>query len=338
MASKPTDKLGIWAAESSQKTKPSDNLERAGFEGGNPLPVQIYNYKHNVYTRWLKYFEDVIDEGGISGGGGGGATTPAKPSTIDLIVSDEASADHSTLASALTAANDGQVIYVKKSETVNTTLNVNNNNLKIIFHTGFSLTKGTATTGLIVSADNVQIEGLKIQNFNTANDVALSLSATSSRCIINKCVFISNDIDIKDEGKDNIIKNNNNSYNTQAVTNNSTATIIKGVQPMHAGILFKRFFYTCFRKAVVTATSATTFSTQAGFINLASTLQTTAYSVNYSSLFDDGSANYEAGISFALNAANRLVYSSTNLTGDTVTGNLHLKQVEGITVPVSEVS
>lgn len=132
----------------------------------------------------------VTDERVIFSTGGAGA--------YDAVVGSVTGATHATLAAAIAALGAGTRILVATGETVNTMIVASKNNMQIDFKPGVTLTKGTATKGLQITADGVRINGGRFAGFSTAGDKALEVAASADYAIIRDTRFASCDTEIND--------------------------------------------------------------------------------------------------------------------------------------------
>lgn len=135
-----------------------------------------------------------------------GFTSASVPSSIDIsglydiIVSSgsETFKTHSTFASGLAAAGNGDRILVLTGETLNATHTLSLNNVQIDFYPDVTYTKGTALIGLIVSGNRNKINGARFLDFSAAGDVAISVTGAYNR--INDCSFNNCNTEINDAG------------------------------------------------------------------------------------------------------------------------------------------
>jgi len=139
------------------------------------------------YHNWLFYNADQWAQWHARAGG------------ADFIVGDNAIDDFTTLAAAVAVAAAGQTIRVKKNVTLEATLVVGLDNLRILFDPGVTITKGAATVGIQITADGVRIDGGRMAGYTVAADVAIEVTAGSDYCSISGFRFATGtDTDIND--------------------------------------------------------------------------------------------------------------------------------------------
>lgn len=118
----------------------------------------------------------------------------------DAIVGTGLGATHATLAAALADTNvpAGSRILCTVSETLNAPVAVNKANLLIDFRPGITYSKGTASTGLEISAAGVRIRGGRFTGFSGGSDKAIEIQAGANYCFVSECRFASNTNDVLD--------------------------------------------------------------------------------------------------------------------------------------------
>lgn len=156
--------------------EPNGAKKQQGWFADEKPPFQWMNWLFWNLNQWVKYLNAAMK--------------------FQLIVSDDFDATHSTLAAAVAAASAGQSILVRKNETLNASVTVSTANLLIEFDPGTTYTKGSATTGLVVSASGVKIRGGRFAGFSTSGDKAIQI--TSNYAMIRDMRFSSCDTDIED--------------------------------------------------------------------------------------------------------------------------------------------
>lgn len=109
---------------------------------------------------------------------------------------------HLTLKSALDddAVTAGSKILVIKSETLNITPEITKEDITIEFKGASTLIKGTATVGLLISANGAKIKNGRFSGFSTGGDKAISIAPTFKYCMIRDIRFASCDTEIDDLG------------------------------------------------------------------------------------------------------------------------------------------
>ena len=122
----------------------------------------------------------------------------------DAIVGDTSLAGitHEFLSDALSSAVDGWRILVTRSEFIDATFNITNDNLEINFRRGATFIAGTATTCFNIAADDVYISKPRILGFSTD---AIKIIASSERTMIRDARFTGNGSDITDLGSNTSI-------------------------------------------------------------------------------------------------------------------------------------
>lgn len=108
---------------------------------------------------------------------------------FDLIVGRSHEADYGSLSDALASSGISLAnsILVKDSETVDSLITINKSDLKIEFDKGVVFTKGTAASGIVISASGVEFSGIKFKDFSSAGNVALGI--TGEKVSVHDCIF-----------------------------------------------------------------------------------------------------------------------------------------------------
>lgn len=116
----------------------------------------------------------------------------------DIIVGDETIDDYDNLSDAIAAATEGQTIRVKKDLTLNSTVVINVDNLRLVIDPQYSIIKGTALTGLQIDANGVRLIEGRMQGFSTSGDKAIEVLTGSLYCMIRDYRFKDCDTDVSD--------------------------------------------------------------------------------------------------------------------------------------------
>jgi len=98
----------------------------------------------------------------------------------DAIVGDIPQANYATLAAALLAAQDGWRILCLNNETIDAGAipTVTNSNIEIVGK-NVTISKGTATVGLIIQGDYCKVSGLRFLDFSTAGDFGVFVDGST---------------------------------------------------------------------------------------------------------------------------------------------------------------
>lgn len=118
----------------------------------------------------------------------------------DIIVSSGAESfkTHSTIATGLAAASTGDRILVLTGETLNTTVTLSLSEIEIQFYPGVTYTKGTASTGFLISGNRNKLIGGRFLDFSTGGDIGISVTGNYNR--LNDLSFNNCDTMINDAG------------------------------------------------------------------------------------------------------------------------------------------
>jgi hypothetical protein len=169
--------------------EPSSGKKLAGWASNERPPFQFMNWLFWIVHEWVNYFESVIDEG-VSGAG----------LVYKAYVGGVSGTSHATLADALAdvAVTAGDRIFVVSSESINSTIQITKNNIEIHFKSGVTFSKGSASTGLQISADGVKIVGGRFTGFNGGGDEAILIDAGSDYTMLRDMRFANNTTDVDD--------------------------------------------------------------------------------------------------------------------------------------------
>ncbi len=80
-------------------------------------------------------------------------------------------------------------IYIKDSDTLNEVQEINQPNMLFVFGPNVTYTKGTAATGLLVSASGVHLEMGSFEGFNGGSDAAIGYAATAEYGTVSRVRF-----------------------------------------------------------------------------------------------------------------------------------------------------
>ena len=162
--------------------EPTAGKKQTAWTSGERPPFQIMNWLFYNIDQWIKYFDDVF------------------PGIYHAIVGTSTGSTHATLAAALADVTvpAGARILIRDSETVNSTIQVTKNNVKLEFMPGVTFSKGSAGTGIQISAVGVWIEGGRFANFSTAGNKGILVDAGSNYCKVTMSRFASCDTEVDD--------------------------------------------------------------------------------------------------------------------------------------------
>lgn len=127
-----------------------------------------------------------------------GASYAAVQKIYDAIVGSGSGATHATLAAAMAAVPAGGRILVTASEALNATVTCSTANVEVDLKPGVVISKGTATTGLNVTASGFKIHGGKISGFSGVGDKAINFTAPATSGMVWGIRFQNNDTDVDD--------------------------------------------------------------------------------------------------------------------------------------------
>lgn len=153
--------------------EPTGGKKLTGFTSGERPAFQTMNWLIYNLDQWIEYFDAVF------------------PGIYHAIVGAGAGASHATLAAALAdvAVPAGARILIQDSATVNATIQVTKNNVQLEFMPGVTYSKGSATTGLQISADGVRIMGGRFAAYSGGSDKAILIDAGSDYTMIRDIRF-----------------------------------------------------------------------------------------------------------------------------------------------------
>lgn len=120
----------------------------------------------------------------------------------DGIVGNQSWATHSTLASAVAGLAAGARILVTQNQVLNSSVALSKANMEIHLKPGVVISKGSATTGLEVSASGVEIHGGKMSGFSAGGDKAINYQAAATYGKVWGMRFASCDTMIDDSAVD----------------------------------------------------------------------------------------------------------------------------------------
>lgn len=186
MAVKPSSKPDWTTSTPGARTEPTGGKKSTGWTIDERPAFQYMNWLFYIITEWITYFEEVTD--GFIG----------FQAIYDAFVGTGGLATHATINDALIDVAAGGRILVMNSATVNIIQQVTKNNVLIEFQPGVVYTKGSATTALQISADEVKIVGGKFSGFSTAGNKAMIIDSGSDYTQVRDCRFLNCDTDISD--------------------------------------------------------------------------------------------------------------------------------------------
>lgn len=159
-------------------------------------PVQYFNWLLNLIGLWIRYFDGEL------------TSITAQSNSYDAIVG--ASGTHTSIQAAVDAVPAGGRILVTENYDLADPVNISKNDLEIKIKPGVTISnQATARKGFIISSQRVRIIGGKLQNFNDqVGDIAIELTATSKNCLITQVYFFNNEIEINDDGTNNVLVGN----------------------------------------------------------------------------------------------------------------------------------
>lgn len=117
---------------------------------------------------------------------------------FDAVVGSADYCTHTDLASAIAAVSAGASILVISSLTLNSTVTVNKNDIEISLKPGVVLSKGTATTGILISNSGCRLRGGKVSGFGAGGDKAISIGSGGTSAMLRDIRFTGNTTDVDD--------------------------------------------------------------------------------------------------------------------------------------------
>lgn len=164
---------------------PGTGKKNNGWLPGERPGSQFMNWLFYFTDQWNKYFEQVTDT--LEG-------------QYDVVIGTDPMATHATLQ----AANDdvlvgnNQRVLVKVGQTLNATINLSKPGWRITFAPGVTLSKGTATIGLQLNANSIEILHARFAGFSTSGDIAIQSLATKKYCKVLFSNFANCDTEVDD--------------------------------------------------------------------------------------------------------------------------------------------
>lgn len=186
MAVKPSAKPDWTSATPAARTEPTSGKKNTGWTIDERPAFQYMNWLFFNIDEWIDYFEEVTD--GFIG----------FQAIYDAFVGTGGLATHATINDAMVDVSAGARILVLNSATINTIQQITKNNVIVEFQGNVVYTKGTATTAIQVSADEVKIVGGKFSGFSTSGDKAIIIDSGSDYTQIRDSRFLNCDTDISD--------------------------------------------------------------------------------------------------------------------------------------------
>lgn len=109
------------------------------------------------------------------------STTTTGSNEYDAIVGSTPQSNYATLEAALTASQDGWKILVLEDESIDTGSipTVTKNNIEIVFKSGVTFSKGTASIGLIIQGDYFKIVNGRFADFSTGGDFGIRVDGAT---------------------------------------------------------------------------------------------------------------------------------------------------------------
>jgi len=149
--------------------EPSPAKKITGWSADERPAYEFMNWLFFRQDEWNKYFESQTD---------------AFQARYGAIIGTGADATHATLQAA---NDDGALgsnvwVLVQQPETINTTITLNKAGWRIDFAPGVAYTKGSATTGVQLGADGIEINQGRFIGFSTGGDIAIEQIAAATYC------------------------------------------------------------------------------------------------------------------------------------------------------------
>lgn len=104
---------------------------------------------------------------------------------------------HASLQDAVIAASAGWKILVTKSESIDSTININLDNIEVEFRRGASFSLGSAATAFNVSGNDFYLSKARFVGFTTA---AINISAAANRTVLRDTRYNGNTDNVLDAG------------------------------------------------------------------------------------------------------------------------------------------
>jgi len=171
MATKPASKPLWTETNPTVRIEPTGSKKEAGWAADERPPHEFFNWLfYNIGVEWLDYFEEVTD------------AVAGFTQIYNAFVGTIAPGGLATHASLNAVMADGGVpsncnILVLDAATINTTQQITKNGARITFLPSAIYTKGSASIGLEIQADEVSIYNGRFEDYTTGDAIKILAAA-----------------------------------------------------------------------------------------------------------------------------------------------------------------
>ncbi len=182
---KPSWMTGVSTA---RVVEPTSGKKANGWDIDERPASEYMNWLFQITSDWIDYLDSVA------------AALDNFATIYPSIVGSGALATHSTLNAAMadSGVGPGSRILIISDLTLTSTQQITKQNCILEFQGGVSIIRGTAATGLQISASGVRIEGGRFSGFSTSGDKAILIDSGSNYTQIGWTRFSNCDTEIDD--------------------------------------------------------------------------------------------------------------------------------------------
>lgn len=283
--------------------EPTALKKQQGWFANEKPAREFMNWLFFKQDEWNKYFEDELDNFN---------------SAFQFVVG-SGSGMTADLATAITNAAAGDRILVTEDDSIDSTIQITKR-LEIYFKPGVTYSKGSAGTGIEITADNVVIRQGRFTGFNGGSDIAIQVANSASHTKLRDIGFASNDKNIDDLGVNTtvggIVNEDANEKNTPyifSINNNQAGSIdladLDFDETYTKNVLL---YYTIHRR------TDSEVKKESGFLVM-----------NWDPDASDWDAEFQtitgsSGVEFFSTAAGQAQYTSDNMAGANYTGEMKI--------------
>jgi hypothetical protein len=151
--------------------EPTGAKKITGWAKDERPPYEFMNWLFSQQDLWNKYFEGKTD---------------VLEARADVVIGTSARATHATLQAAVDDVSLGGNLWVliEDDYTIDTTIQLSKTGWRIDFLPGVVYSKGTATTGIQMAAEGIQIRWGKFSGWTAGGDIAIEQNASGVYCSV----------------------------------------------------------------------------------------------------------------------------------------------------------
>lgn len=285
--------------------EPSVLKKQAGWLPNERPPREYMNWALWKTDEWIKYIDGVLD---------------ADIASFDFIVGSGPNMTP-TLQQALNEAVAGNRILVTENYTVNTTITTASNNVGIFFRPGVTYSKGTASVGLEILHNGIDINSGRWTGFSASGNSAIKVGIAGANTLLRNLRFLNNYQNVEDLGVSTTIDssmtedaNDTNLTRTILIANNqSSATNLVDIVFDKTETKYAKLEY------VLKVRTSSESRNQTGEIHLTYEEDLDTWLCSYNFLTG------RSGVDFTVTSAGQLQYTSENVSGASYAGEIKIK-------------